>query len=58
MRTQSTDEMKKLEDMIRPYINYDDPIHNRFKDGTPKEIIDAQKKLTELSIQQSLDLSM
>lgn len=58
MRIWPTEEMEKLETMIIPYINYDDPINNRFKEGTPQEIIEAQKKLTELSIQQSLELSM
>lgn len=50
-----TEEMKKLEDMIAPYINWDDPIRNRFKEGTPPEILEAQEKLRELSMEQRLE---
>lgn len=55
MRIQPTDEMKKLENMIIPYINYDDPINNRFKDGTPQEIIEAQKKINGIIDSAELD---
>ncbi len=58
MRVESTDEMKELEKMIEPYLNWDDIFNKRFKDGTPDEIIEAQKKLTELSIEQTLELTM
>ena len=38
---------------IMPYINFGPG--PRFKEGTPKEILEAQEKLTQLSIQQTLD---
>lgn len=41
--------------MIIPYINYDDPINNRFKDGTPQEIIEAQKKINGIIDSAELD---
>lgn len=53
MRAKSTEEMKKLENIIMPYINFGPG--PRFKEGTPKEILEAQEKLTQLSIQQTLD---
>lgn len=54
MIIESTEEMKKLEDMIDPYINWDDPIRNRFKEGTPPEILEAQAKLTKLAEEEQL----
>ncbi len=50
-----TEEMRKLEEIIEPYINWDDPIRNRFKEGTPPEILEAQAKLRELSMEQTLE---
>ena len=50
-----TEEMEKLRQMIKPYINWDDPIRNRFKEGTPPEILEAQAKLRELSMEQTLE---
>ncbi|MCR5608177.1 MAG: hypothetical protein K6G26_03860 [Lachnospiraceae bacterium] len=49
-----TEEMRKLEEIIEPYINRDAPIRNRFKEGTPPEILEAQEKLRELSKEQAL----
>ncbi len=54
MIIRSTGEMKELEDLIEPYINWDDPIHNRFPEGTPPEILEAQDRLEKLAREEAL----
>ena len=52
MRAEPTKEMKELMDMIRPYRDLSDPLGRKFIEGTPLEIIKAQERLEELSLEQ------
>lgn len=48
MRIPYTKEMKEMQERIEPYLMPDDGLKRKFKEGTPKEIIELKKKLDKM----------
>lgn len=48
MRIPYTQEMKEMQEKVEPYLVPDDGLKRKFKEGTPKEIIELKKKLDKI----------